>query len=205
MGFTKQSASGCLIHTATLDSDEAVLDNINPSNSVPSSNLVTVQEEVERISLDSFVVQVGDLGGDPVLELDADRLALVGSILGTDCHLEHGFFGRTHGILEHTAFVGSVVEILVDGVVGLGLDIDGDVALLTEGQKVLAALEALDELGIAPRGDGLDHGREGLCAHLEAHLVISLARGSVRHERCALLGGDADHLLGDAGTRDRGS
>ena len=205
VGLTEEGSTGSLVDATRLDTDEAVLHNVNAADAVLASDLIAVQKDVEGIGLDGTVGLVGDLDGDAGLELNGNRLGHVGGVLGRGGHLEHGLLIGTVGILEHTRLVRGVVQILVDGVVGLGLGIDGDVVLLAVGEEVLASLEALDELGVAPGGDHLGLGHEGLGAHLETDLVVALAGGAVGEVGSALLVGDADHLLGDAGTSDGGT
>jgi hypothetical protein len=48
-------------------------------------------------------------------------------------------------------------------------------------KQVGSSLERFDELGIAPRRDGLDLGIEGLGAHFESHLIVTLTGGAVGH------------------------
>ncbi len=43
---------------------------------------------------------------------------LIRGILGVDGHLEHLLKGGHHGVLQHPALVGRVVEVLVHGVRG---------------------------------------------------------------------------------------
>lgn len=100
---------------------------------------------------------------------------------------------------------GSVVQVLIDTVVGLGLGVDGNAVLGAVGQQIGASLEGLDEFSITPRSDGGDGGAKRLCAHFEAHLVISLAGGSVSNVLGALFNGNANHLLGNARTSNGGS
>ena len=205
VGLAEEGATGSLVDATRLDTDEAVLHNINAADAVLSSDLIAVQEYFEGVGLDGAVRLVGDLHGDAGLELDGHGVGLVGGVLGRGGHLEHGLVVGAVSILEHAGLVRGVVQILVDGVVGLGLGVDGDVVLLAVGQQVLAALEALDELGVAPGGDHLGLGHEGLGAHLEADLVVALAGGAVAEVRGSFLVGDADHLLGDAGAGDGGA
>jgi hypothetical protein len=201
----EKSSSRCLVDTTTLDSNESVLDNVDTPNTVSSGNLVAVKEEFERLFDDGSVGNVGDLDRDTLEELDADNFRSFRGGLGGDSHLEHGFIRRAHGVFEHTTFVGCVEHVLVDGVVGLGLGIDGDFVLCAVSEQVLASLEGLNELGIAPRGNALDSRRKSLSAHFEADLVVSLTGGSVRNVRGTFFDGDADHLLGDARTGNGGT
>src|SRR5262249_48976067 len=54
-------------------------------------------------------------------------------------------------------------------------------------------------------GDHLDVRIEGVVGELEAHLVVTLAGGAVRHGVGTGLGGDLDLPLGDERPRDRGA
>ncbi len=67
-------------------------------------------------------------------------------------------------------------------------------------QQVRTSLEGLDEFGITPRSDGFDLGIQGLSTHFETDLIVTLSGGTVSYVRRSLFGGDAYHLLGDAGT-----
>ena len=109
---------------------------------------------------------------------------------------------RTGKIAIQQKRTGSVVQVLINTVVGLGLGVNGNAVLGAVGQQIGASLEGLDEFSIAPRSDGGDGGAERLCAHFEAHLVISLAGGSVSNVLGSLFDGNADHLLGNAGPGD---
>ena len=56
----------------------------------------------------------------------------------------------------------------------------------------------MNEFGVSPRRNTLDGGGQGLSAHFESHLVVTLACGSVGNVFRALFRSDAHHLLGDA-------
>jgi len=205
VGRAQQSAARGFVDAATLDADKAIFDNVDAANAVLSGNFVAVEKDFERIGLDGAVRDVGDLGRHSLDELNLDSLGCVRGGLWRFGHLEHGVVRAASRIFEHATFVGSVEQVLVNGVVGLGLGVDGDAVLGAVGQEVAAALEGLNELGITPRGDTLDGGAQGLAAHFEANLVVSLTGGSVRDESAAFLAGDADHLLGNAGTCNGGT
>ena len=202
---SQQSSSGGLVDTARLDSDESVFDNVDAADSVLSGNHVAVQENIERIGLDGSVGLVGDLGWDSLVEFNDDGFGSVGGVLWRDGHLEHGFLRSAGGILEASRFVGGVEKVLVDGVVGLGLGIDRDSVLFAVGKEILSSLEGLDEFGITPWGDAFDGRRQGLGAHLESDLVISLSGSTVGNVLGVVLGGDANHFLGNARTGDGGT
>ena len=159
----------------------------------------------QNTHLDRPVRLIGQLDRNPLHELDVDLRAFVGRRLRADRHLEHALLVRAARVLEHAALVARVEQVLVDGVIALGLGVDGDAVLGAVRQQVGPALEALDELGVPPGGDGLDPRVEGLGAHLEADLVVPLPGRAVGNVRRPLLLGDADHLLGNAGAGDGGA
>jgi hypothetical protein len=205
VGRAEQGAPGSLVHPAALDPHEAIFDNVDAPDPVLAGDHVAVEENFERVRLDSAVGDVGDLDRNSLAELDLDRFGAVRGRRGRPRHLEHAVVRTAGGIFEHTGFVARVEEILVDAVVGLGLGIDRDLVLVAVGEEVAASLEALDEFGIAPRRNALDGRIEGLAAHFKANLVVALAGGTVTDEAAALLVSDADHLLGDAGAGNRRS
>ena len=96
-------------------------------------------------------------------------------------------------------------QVLINRIVALGLGIHGNPMLGTVSKQIGTSLERFDEFSITPRGNGADLGIQGLGAHFETDLVIPLSGGAVRYVLGALLVGDADHLLGDAGTCHGGS
>ena len=198
VGSTEEGTSGGLVDTTTLDSDEAVFDNVDTANSVLAGKFIAVQEEVQSVSLLGLIVQVGDLGGDSLDEFDADLLRCVGSFLGGLGHLEHGVLGSAHGVLQHTTLVRGVEKVLVDRVVGLGLGVDRNSVLGAVGEQVGTSLEALNEFGITPGGDALDGGLERLGAHFETDLVVTLSGGTVGNVGGAFLVGNSDHFLRNA-------
>mmetsp|Transcript_6129 Transcript_6129/g.12644 ORF Transcript_6129/g.12644 Transcript_6129/m.12644 type:complete len:239 (-) Transcript_6129:105-821(-) len=155
--------------------------------------------------MDGSVGLVGDLDWNSLEEFNDDGLGRLGGCLRRDGHLEHGFLGTAGGVLEASGFVGSVEQVLIDRVVGLGLGIDGDRVLFAVGQEILSSLEGLDEFGITPGGHALDGRTQGLSAHFESDLVVSLSGGTVSNVLGSGFGGDADHFLRNAGAGNRGS
>mmetsp|Transcript_1192 Transcript_1192/g.2700 ORF Transcript_1192/g.2700 Transcript_1192/m.2700 type:complete len:239 (+) Transcript_1192:700-1416(+) len=155
--------------------------------------------------MDGSIGLVGDLDGNTLVEFNNDGIGRLGGGLGRDGHLEHGFLGTAGGVLEASGFVRSVEQVLVDRVVGLGLGIDGDRVLFAVGQEILSSLEGLDEFGITPWGHALDGRTQGLGAHFESNLIVSLSGGTVGNVLGSGFGGDANHFLGNAGAGNRGS
>ena len=84
-----------------------------------------------------------------------------------------------------------VPDVAVAAVVGLGRR-DGHVVRLGVGQRVLPRAD----VPLAPGGDDLQQGVQGLDRQLKAHLVVALAGAAVGHGVGPLLFGDLDHVLG---------
>ena len=80
-----------------------------------------------------------------------------------------------------------------------------DVVLGSVCEEVYTSLELLKELGVSPRGDGLDCSIESNCAHFKANLVVAFARGSMRYVLRTFCLGDSNLCLGDKRAGDRGS
>mmetsp|Transcript_5952 Transcript_5952/g.10870 ORF Transcript_5952/g.10870 Transcript_5952/m.10870 type:complete len:280 (-) Transcript_5952:216-1055(-) len=205
VGCSEKSASWSLVNTTTLDSYKAVLNNINTSNTVSSCNLVTVEEDVKSISLDSSVIEVLNLDWNSIDEINLELFRLVRSSLRTDSHFEHVVLRTTGSIFETSTFVGGMKEVLINRVVGLGFGIDGDTVLGAVGKQVTASLELFNELSITPRSYALNLGVKCLATHFETNLVISLSGSTVSNVRGALFMGNAHHFLGNARTGNTGT
>lgn len=67
------------------------------------------------------------------------------------------------------------------------------------GDHFRAARELLAEFGVAPRGDDLDVGCQGVHGQFKAHLVVALAGGAVGDGVRSFPDGQVHHVLGDAG------
>ena len=110
-----------------------------------------------------------------------------------------------HGILKHATLVGGVEKICVKRVRGLWSCVNMDVVLRSICEEINAAFELLKELGISPRCDCLDCGIKSNGAHFKAHLVVTLACGTMRNIFSTFCLSDSNLCLGDKRTSDGGS
>ena len=97
--------------------------------------------------------------------------------------------------------MGEVPEVLILGIVGLAVDLEGDVVRLGVVDLLLAGLDA----PLPPRGDDGHIGRERLDGELETHLIVALARAAVADGVGVLRLCYLHDALGDDGTRKGGA
>ncbi len=157
-----------LVDLAALDADAAVLHHVEPPEAAAARQRAEPADEV--VGTENRAVQAHRDAG---LEADddLDRFAL------TDARQRVDVVGsRRPGILDRPALDRLAPEVVVDGVqlvLGHG---DGDLPLRRQLDTVLA--------GQTPhpgRRVDAEIRRQRAHAHLEAHLVVPLARAAVRH------------------------
>lgn len=188
MSAAQHGQTRCLVAATRLDTDETVLNNVNAANTVTAGDGVGSQEDVDGVSDSLLLATLSELKlhGNTLLEGESEVLGLIGSrqrVLGQLPHV-----GRRSGIrvLQDTSLVRAVGEVLVHAP-GLGLGgRDGDALLLGIGEEVVAASETLVEDGVAPWGNDLDLGLQGVEGKLEADLVVTLASAAVGDREAAL-------------------
>jgi hypothetical protein len=177
-----------LIAATGLDTDETVLDDINTANTVAAGNGVSGQEELDGVGDGLLLATLSELelDGDTLLEEEGEVLGLIGSVQGVLGQLPHVGGRGGIGVLQDAGLVRAVGQVLIHGP-GLGLGGgDGNALLLGVVEQVLTALEALVEDGVAPRGNDLDGGLEGVEGKLEANLVVTLTGAAVGDSEAAL-------------------
>merc|ERR1711937_249647 len=80
--FSQEGSTGCFIHPTGLDTNKAVLDNIDATDSMLSGNHVAVEEDFEGIGFDGSVRLVGDLDWHSLQEFDDHSLRVSGAACG---------------------------------------------------------------------------------------------------------------------------
>jgi hypothetical protein len=180
--------TGGLVAATGLDTDETVLDDVDTANTVAAGNGVSGQEELDGVGdgLLLATLSVLELDGDTLLEEEGEVLGLIGGGQGVLGQLPHVGGRSGIGVLQDASLVRTVGQVLVHGP-GLGLGGgDGNALLLGVVEQVLTALEALVEDGVAPRGNDLDAGLEGVEGKLKANLVVTLTGAAVGYSEAAL-------------------
>lgn len=155
--------------------------NVDTANTVAAGNSVGSQKDVNRVgdSLLLAVLGVFELDGNTLLEVDSEVLGLVRSSHGVLGQLPHVGGRSGVGVLQDASLVRAVSEVLIHTPrLGLGGG-DGDALLGGIVEEVVTADETLVEYRIAPRGDYLDVGLEGVEGKLEADLIVALAGTAV--------------------------
>lgn len=188
MSSAQAGETGGLVAATRLDTDETVLDDINTSNTVAAGNSVGSEEDVNGVGDGLLLALLGvlELDGDTLLEVDGEVLGLVRSGQGVRRQLPHVGRGSSIGILQNTSLVRAVGQVLIHAP-GLGLGGgDGDALLGGIGKEIVTTGEALIEDGVAPRGNDLDGGLQGVESKLETNLVVTLTGATVGNGEAAL-------------------
>ncbi|MND97227.1 hypothetical protein D3C80_895430 [compost metagenome] len=198
VGGQQDRAAGGLIDAARLHADEAVLDQVQTTDAVVVAVLVQRGQQGRRRH--GFAV---DRDGVALFKADGDDGGDVRGGFRRDGALVHELGGLDGGVFQNLALGRGVQKVGVDREGGLAALVlgDRDLVLLGEVQQGLARTE----LPLAPGGDDVDVGVQGVVAQLEADLVVALAGGAVTDGVGAQLAGDLDLALGDQRTRDRGA
>ena len=105
------------------------------------------------------------------------------------------------GVLQVQALVGQMPQVLVLGVVGLPVDLQGDVVGLSVADLLVPALD----VPLTPGGDDGHVRAEGFQGQLKTHLVVALAGAAVADGVGSFLDGNICQSLGDAGAGKAGA
>ena len=198
-GLVQDRTAGSLVHAAALHAHQTVLDDVQQADAVLAANLVQVLDQ-----LDSAHLLAVNSSGDALLEVEGDVGRGVGSLLGGNAQLQEAglivlrLVGRT---LEVEALMAQVPQVLILGVVGLTVDLQGDVMSLGVVDLLVTALD----VPLTPGSNDSHIGAESLQRQLETYLVIALAGAAVADGVCAFLDGDVGQSLCDAGTCEAGT
>ena len=199
MRLVQDGAAGSLVYAAALHADQTVLDDIEQTDTVLAAQLVELEDDILRGHL---LAVEGD--GSALFKFDGDISRLVGGVDRGYAHLEEAgllICRLVVGILEVKALMAQVPQVLILRVVGLTVDLEGDVMRLGILDLFLTGLDVPD----TPRSDDGHVGSEVLDRQLETNLIVALAGTAVADRVGAFLESDLDKTLRDAGTRGRGT
>jgi len=113
VGSTQDGSAGRLVASAGLDTNETVLDDIDPSNTVFPAKCVQGKEDLYSVGVGFILLWHVDLDGYAGFELDGNAFGLGGCIFGSSGQLPHIWGRCCVGVFEDTGFVGDVEEILI--------------------------------------------------------------------------------------------
>ena len=193
--LVEDRAARRLIHAAALHADEPVLHNVQNADAVGAAELVELEDDV----LGAHLLAV-ERDGLALLEVERDVGRGVRCVNRAHAQLEEArllILRLVARILQIETLMAQVPEVLVLGVVGLAVDLQGHVVRLGVSDLLLTRLD----VPLTPRGDDRHIGREVLDGQLKTHLIVALAGAAVGDGVRALLLGNLDEALGDARAR----
>ena len=138
-------------------------------------------------------------GGDALFKVDGHIGGHIGCLLRADAQFQEAglvVLGLVGGVLQIQTLVAQMPQVLVLGVVGLTVDLQGDVVRLGVVDLLVTALD----VPLTPRSDDGHIRAQGLEGQLKTHLIVALAGAAVADGICTLLDGDISQCLGDART-----
>ena len=193
-GLVQDGTAGGLVHAAALHAHQAVLHDIQQADAVLAAQLVQVFHQLHSAHL--LAVHGG---GDALFKVDGHIGGLIGSLLGADAQLQEAglvVLRLVGGAFQIQTLVAQVPQVLVLGIVGLAVDLQGDVVSLGVIDLLVTALD----VPLTPRSNDGHIGAQGLEGQLKTHLIVALTGAAVADGICAFLDGDIRQSLGDAGT-----
>ena len=108
-------------------------------------------------------------------------------------------------VFQDASLIADVQEIAVHAEGLLGARLHRDLLLFAVSNHLRATGEVVAETLVAPRGDDFQLRCQSSSGEFKAHLVVTLARGTMRDGIGLLGAGDLHHALGDQRTRDAGA
>ena len=199
MRLVEDGGTRIFVEPAALHAHEAVLHQVVEAHAVGSAQLVEPFEQCLRAELLAV-----DGRGHAFFKVQRQVGGLIGRVPRSHAHLQKALLvvlRLVHWVFEVEPFVAQVPNILVFRIVGFAADFQRHVMRLGIVDFLIAALD----IPLAPRRNHPHIGRECLDGHLEAHLVVALARAAVADGIGVLLAGDFHQPSGDDGSGDGGS
>ena len=188
----KNGSGGSFVNAAGFHTHETVFNDIDTADSVLFSHGIEFTHDVGR-----GVFFAVDLFGDTLFKGDDDIFGLIGGF-GEGLGHNGDIFGEfLPGIFQHAAFKTDMEQVAVHAVRLFGGNVHGDIVFLGVFDHILTAFEV--PVGVAPCGDDLDFGGDGVGVQFKAHLIVALAGSTVADGIGTFGSGDFDQTFGDEG------
>lgn len=110
---TKNSGTRGFVASTGLDTDVAVLDNVDPSNTVLAGKSVESEEDLNRVGDGLVRLRESDLDRNTLLEVNSDSLRGLRGLAGVGGQLPHVIRGSLVGVLEDAGLIRDVEQVLV--------------------------------------------------------------------------------------------
>ena len=127
-GLVQDGAAGGLVHAAALHAHQTVLHDVQQTNAVCAAQLVQVLHQFHSAHLLAV-----HSSGNTLFKVDGHIGGNIGCLLGADAQLQEAgliVLGLVGGALQIQTLVAQVPQVLVLGVIGLTVDLQGDVVRL---------------------------------------------------------------------------
>ena len=191
VGFQKDRSAWGLVTATALHPDVAVLDQIEPTNTVTTADSIEFSQQF--MGRERHVVE-----GDWIARLKGDfnMLSPCGGFFGRHSQAPHGLARRLRGIFENTPLVADVKKI---GIHRIGcfsfalLVVNGDAVGVGIGQQSIPR----EQIPFAPWRNDSDARHQAIGTEFEPDLIITLPRRTVRDRVGFDLAGDFDQSLRD--------
>ena len=193
MCFHEDRSAGCLVHAAGFHTDNAVLDDVNDTDTVCASELVQLADHVGR-----FHGLAVDGCRNTLFKCHCDFRFTVRCMLRRDGHDEHVVIIRSERrIFKLKTFMADVPEVAVTAVALGMIERKVNAVCLAVFDFIFPRLEC-PEVCHTPGSDDFDIRSESLDAQFKTDLIITLAGSTVADRYSALLAGDFDEFLYDS-------
>lgn len=205
VGTSQHSQTRSLVAASGLETNEAVLDNVDTAHTVLAGNRIGSEKELDGVGHALLAALVLQLHGQTFFKGQGEVLGAVGCLGGVSGELPHVCRSLGVGVLQDASLVAAVCQVLVHAPWLALCASDGNALLCGVVEQILTTLEALVEDGVTPWSNDLDGGLESVEGEFEADLVVALASAAVGDGEAALLLGDCHLRTSNDGTSERSS
>jgi hypothetical protein len=187
-----------LVAATRLETNEAVLNDVDTSNTVSASDSISLQEKLNGIC-DGLSLAGYQLLWQTLLEHQSEILWGIWCLQWVHCQFPHIRWSGDIWILQDTSLITAVCQVLIHAPRLALCAADWDSGLLSIVEEIVAAGESVVEFGETPWGDDLDGRLEGVECKFKTDLVISFTSAAVRDSNASFLLCDFDLGAGNDG------